>query len=472
MNAAEPEILPLVPHAAPSIKFPNGRTDVANAKRLVAKHGHNIRWCDPWEKWLIWDGRRWAIDDTRRIEAMAKSIAEQVWGGVGKAVDGADERTSRAIYSFAKATASANGIRSMLALAKSEEGVPILPDKLDTNSWLLNCPNGIVDLRTGDLLKHCRERYITKLCDVQFDQAATCPRWMQFLNEVFAGNEGLIQFAQRAAGYSLTGETNERCFFFLFGSGRNGKSTLVSTLQKLMGEYATELTTEFLMVGNGQQHPTETCDLFGVRLAVATETEDGRRFAESHLKKMTGGEDVMKGRRMREDHWTFRATHKIWMSGNHKPRITGTDDAIWDRVRLIPFDVRFADPDKLLAEKLRAELPGILRWAVEGCLAWQAHGLGEPEAVAAAVACYRAESDVLGQFLADRCSLHDGAEVGATAIHKAYEDWCEAIGERPVNQTRFGRQLAERGFAKGRFSHGADKGKACWRGIELAASEG
>jgi putative DNA primase/helicase len=426
-----------------------GRTEAANAKRFCARFGDQARWCDPWGKWLVWDGKRWAIDRQRDVDDRAKQVASGLWPEFAEVAQQAPKSAST-IAGFCKASNSAKGIASMLALARSEPGIAVLPESLDQDHWVLNVANGTLKLRTGELQPHRREDYLTKLAPVEYLPAAEaeCPTWERFLEEVFEGKDDLIRFVQRAAGYSLTGSTCERCFFFLYGTGRNGKTTLLATLQKVWSDYATTLTTEMLMVRDRSQHPTEICDLHGRRLAVASETEDGRRFAEALIKQITGGEDRMKGRRMKEDFWEFRATHKLWLAGNHKPAIRGTDPAIWDRVKLVPFLRRFDKPDKDLAAKLAAELPGILRWCVQGCLEWQHQGLGEPGEVKAATAAYRDEMDLLGAFINDHCIVGSDYRVRATDLYAAYARWCEATREYQQTQRRFGQSLTERGYER------------------------
>jgi P4 family phage/plasmid primase-like protien len=454
--------------APPALSQPDGRTDAANARRLAAKHGMAVRWCDPWGKWLVWDGKRWVIDDQRRIDALAKGVANDLWTEAATIAPNSDRDTVQAMLSFARASNGANGVRNALTLARSESDIPILPGTLDTDPWLLNVANGTIDLRTGNTRQHSRSDYLTKLSPVVFDANADCPRWKQFLLEVFDGNKNLVRFIGRAAGYSITGHTSERCLFFLHGKGRNGKTTFVSTLQKMLGDYAVSITTEMLMVSKGRQHPTETCDLAGARMAVASETENGRKFAESFVKQITGGEDRIKGRRMREDFWQFDATHKLWISGNHKPDIRGTDDGIWDRIRLIPFNVRFAQPDKTLAATLESERSGILNWLIRGCLDWQSNGLGEPAEVVQATANYRAEMDEIGRFFGECCVIRDACEVGATPLFEAYKSWGGGL-----SQKAFKAELENRdGLSHGRFTSGPHKGRSSWKGVGLLASEG
>lgn len=276
-----------------------------------------------------------------------------------------------------------------------------------------------------------------------------------------------VAFTQRAAGYSLTGITNERCLFFLHGEGRNGKSTLVSMLRKVLGdEYAIGMTGESLMLKTGSTHPTELTDLHGARLAVATETEEGRRMAESLVKQLTGGEDKLKARRMHEDFWEFMPTHKLWICGNHKPQIRGTDNAIWDRIRMIPFRVRFDEPDTSLPAKLEAELPGILAWCIRGCLEWQRIGLAEPTAVKAATAGYRSEMDVVGAWIDERCIIDPHATTPIGELYADYKEWCMVSGERHSTKKAFGDSLKERGFEDGRT-----KSARIRRGIGLLAPD-
>lgn len=446
----------------PGIDHPEGRTDLANARRLVAMHGADMRWCDPWAKWLTWDGRRWAIDDTRRIEAFAKNVSRRVWRDVAAAMPGCDDATRKTLLSYAKATASNYGMANMLALARSEPGVPILPGVLDRNPWLLNLANGTLDLRTGKLRGHDRGDCITKLSPVVFDAGADCPIWEAFLSDVLP-DKGLRDYARRLVGYCLTGSTQDHVLPFLYGTGANGKSVFIGTVLALLGgDYAIKAASD-LLLAKKHAHPTELADLFGRRFVACIEADSGRRLAEALVKELSGG-DRIRARRMREDFWEFTPTHKCWLAANHKPIVRGNDNGIWRRIKLLPFEVTIPPErqDPSLPERLLEELPGILNWALLGCMDWQAGGLAEPESVRRATAGYRAEMDTLGLFLAECCIVGDGLQAGAAELHQAFEAWGGSM-----TPNTFGKALAERGFASERQTFGANKGRKVWRGIGL-----
>lgn len=421
-------------------------TDAGNAERLVARFRDRIRYCQPRRAWLIWTDQRWAWDETGAIWRLAKRTVRAIYG---EAEHASDDDRRKAISRHAHASESAARLKAMIELAQKEDGVPVMPADLDADPWLLNVENGTIDLRTGELREHRPDDMITKIVPVAYDAAAEAPIWRRFLSEIMRSNEKLVAFLARAVGYTLTGVTREQVLFFGIGSGSNGKTTFLKLLLRLLAEYGGQAPPELLLQKRNEVHPTEQADLFGRRLAVCTEIAEGRAWAEVTLKQLTG-EDAVKARRMREDFWQFDPTHKFWIGANHKPTVRGTDPAIWRRLLLIPFLVTFDDAakDKTLPEKLAGELPGILRWAVEGCLAWQREGLQPPSEVLAEVARYRVDMDVLGAFLRERCKAEEDVFVKAGDLYKAYGEWCENSGERPVKQRHFGRSLTERGFGR------------------------
>lgn len=439
-------------------------TDYGNAQRLVAAHGHDLRYCHPWKKWLVWDGQRWREDDTGKVMRRAK---ETVRGMYGEAERIENERERREFLQFVLRSESRDRLAAMVSLAASEPGIPVLPSELDRDPWLLNVKNGVVDLRTGELRPHLREDMLTKIAPVEYHPTAKCPRWEKFLYEIMDGNRNLVGFLQRAAGMSLTGDVSEHVLLILYGIGRNGKSTFLNTLLAMTGDYGMTAPPDLIMAKQNDRHPTELADLFGKRFVTSIESDQGRRLAEALIKQLTGG-DPIKARRMREDFWQFMPTHKLWLATNHKPRVRGTDVAIWSRLKLIPFVVTFPEDkqDKKLPAKLREELPGILAWCVEGCLAWQKYGLGIPDEVAAATENYRQEQDVLAAFLADCCIINPLAKAAAKELYQTYLAWCEENGERPMSQRDLGMQLSERGFDNQKSTGG----RIFWFGIGLRES--
>jgi len=428
-------------------------TDLGNARRLVARHGTDIRYCHAWGAWFIWDGRRWAKDETGEIQRLARATVASIHEEASRQVSA---ELWRALEKWAMRSESRERLGAMVDVAGDEPGVYIRHTELNANPWLLNVMNGTLDLQTGKLRPHRREDAITKISPVVYDPGATCPLWLSFLRRILP-DPALRAFIQRAAGYSLTGLTIEQCLLFLFGTGANGKTTLIETLMGLLADYAQKAPTEMLMTRPGGSIPNDIARLPGARLVVAAEIEAGRQMAESLVKDLTGG-DTMVARFMRQEFFEFRPTHKLWMYGNHKPIIRGTDDGIWRRIHLVPFLVTIpeAEKDPGLVKKLNAELPGILKWAVDGCLAWQEKGLGIPGAVDQATGKYRAEMDVLGRFLGDCCHLEPRARVTKAALYEAYERWGGDLTKR-----KFGDALRERGFEDGRGSGNA----AIWKGI-------
>jgi putative DNA primase/helicase len=435
-------------------------TDTGNAERMVDQFGDRIRFCHPWGAWLHWDGRRWKRDQTGTVRAWGKVVVRSIYAEIAVA-ETKDER--QAIWKHAVKSESSAARTAMLKWAEVEEGVPIEPEQMDCDPYLLNVLNGTVDLRTGKLRPHDKGDNITKLAPVVFDPSAECPTFLVFLNRVLPDLE-VRRFLRRMSGYGMTGDTSEQCLAFLYGGGANGKSTFLDTMQELLGDYAQTAAPELLTSRGGDRHPTELADLFGARWVSSIEVDEGKRLAETLVKQMTGG-DKMKARFMRTDFFQWSPTHKLILAANHKPEIRGTDYAIWRRIRLIPFDITIpeSERDGDLPAKLRAELSGILNWAVAGCLEWQQQGLREPETIRQATEEYRQEQDVLGLFLEDRCIVDPQAFVNSGVLFKVYSAWCETSGSAPVTTTAFGRRLAEKGFLSGR---GRD-GKRTWTGLRL-----
>lgn len=455
---------------------PDFRTDLGNARRFTRQHGQNVRFVEEWGS-LIWDGKRWRRDQTGQMMRLAKKTVLTIFDEAStcmrlaqraqdevkaatesedteaakKATEQVDKYTKMAkeLNAWALTSQGAARLEAMIKLAKSEMPIPARPEDFDKDPWLLNCDNGTVEQRTGTLRQHRREDMITKLCPVPYDPNAQCPTWLAALSRWMDGKQHMVDFLQRLAGYSLTGDVSEQKLSFPFGDGSNGKSTWMNTQLAMLGkDYATQAAPELLTAGR-EGHPTEIADLRGMRLVASIEVDDGKRMAEGLVKQLTGG-DKLKARFMRQDFFEFDPTHKIFLIANHKPVVKGTDHAIWRRILLIPFTVKITDEerDPRLSEKLQQELKGVLAWSMRGCLEWQKNGLQIPDEVIAATAEYKTESDILARFL-DECTTRvSNIEVRASVLFKRYQKWCADNGEAEMNSTRFGLELGRRGYEK------------------------
>ncbi|MFN0150823.1 MAG: phage/plasmid primase, P4 family [bacterium] len=437
-------------------------TDTGNAARFGTQHGASIRFVRDLGGWLIWDGTRWRRDDKCEVQELGKATARSLYVEASRASkDAADE-----IAKHAKKSMSHAGIRAMLALAESLDGIARLPEDFDCDPHAFNVKNGTIDLRTGELRPHAPTDGITKVAGVHWDESAQCPRWQSFLSEIMDGNARLICFLRRAIGYSLTGSVREQALFIAHGSGANGKSTLLETIRALLNDYAKATPAETFLVNRNDSIRCDLAALRGARLVVAQETESGRRLAESLVKQLTGG-DALTARHLYREFFTYVPTFKPWLVTNHRPRIVGTDHAIWRRVHLIPFAVTFAPErqDKDLVATLRSELPGILTWAVRGAMEWNAEGLRPPEEVKAATDAYRRDQDTLADFLEERCIVGETLVSTVADLFRAYTTWCESTGERALGSRTFGEALEERGF----HAHKGAKGSRLRRGLMLQA---
>lgn len=443
----------------------SGQTDQMNGRRLVAKFGEDIHYVAAWKQWIIWDGRRWK-PGLLEIEARAKETADTLFKEIGKHVaDKEDKSVIARMIDFAKRSNNKSGVASMIVMARSEPGIEVSVGELDTDVWLLNVQNGTIDLRTGALREHRKEDLLTKISPVTFDARAECPTWERFVASIYNDDADLIRYMQRNIGYALTGSQQEQICLILWGGGSNGKSTKVRTLQAMLGaDYAIKATAELLKQKNSETHPTDRADLFGIRLAACMETEHGDRLAEAFIKELTGG-DAIRTRRLYENNFEFPPTHHLWICTNHKPVIIGRDHGIWRRIKLIPFQVVIPDDkqDKRLPEKLAAELPGILNWAIAGCMDWQRDGMREPECVKAATKEYANESDDVGKFIAEHCETGPGFLAPSTALWQAYQ---AATGDQ-ISQRMFAARLTARQFVRKQISGGAHKGSNGWVGIRL-----
>lgn len=437
-------------------------TDAGNAERFLAHAGERFAYVHAWGSWLHYDGVRWQRDGSGAAvrEALATLRATAV-----EAEKVPDEEHRGAMLKHALDSESSARIGAMLTLGQAM--LPVATEDLDRDPDLLNVANGTLDLRTGELRPHDRDDWLTRLAPVEYDADATCPLWESFLDRVMGSNERLITFLQRAVGYSLTGHTNEQILLLLYGVGANGKSTFLETLRAILADYSAITDFNTFMKRDSEGARNDLARLVGTRLVSAVEAEAGKPLAEALVKQLTGG-DTITARFLFKEYFDFKPQFKIWLAANHKPNVRGSDHGIWRRIRLVPFTVTIpeAERDPRLTQKLVGELPGILAWAVRGCVAWRRHGLSMPPEVLAATASYREEMDRFGGFFEEVCVVEDGAIVTAKELYEAYQRWCEANGERARSKKALAMVLRERGFEAFRT-----KRARCWRGLRLRGKD-
>jgi putative DNA primase/helicase len=434
-------------------------SDFFNASMMIKDWGEDIRYCSPWKKWLIWDGCRWNIDELREIYDMGKLSIEAM---VEKAPDCPSTDDGLNLIAHSRRSSTARKVDAMLSTTSSDPLIRIAPDALDQDQFLFNCSNGVIDLKSGRLSPHDRERMITKYSPVPYNEEALCPHWKQFLKDIFDNNKELIKFIQRFLGCSLTGDMSSQSMFILYGTGANGKSTFINVVSRIMGDYATTTPTETFMQKKGEQATNDIARLKGARFVTAMESDDHGRLAESVIKRLTGN-DMISARFLYGEYFQFTPTFKIVMATNHKPRIGGMDHAIWRRIKLIPFEATFTEEkqDKKLTGKLVKEMPGILSWMVEGCLRWQKEGLGSALAIKDATDEYRNQMSDVQMFLAEKCELDEDDMIQSSLLYGEYTAWCEENHERPKSNRNFSMMLSESGMDKVRLSAGI-----FWLGIK------
>jgi putative DNA primase/helicase len=449
-------------------------TDAHSAQILGDALHMRAAWVDEWG-WLVWDGCRWVRDPNGvRVLALAREILPAYYAE--RATRAADARLQQELYRAAAKACSVSHLRNALDLARGRLLTPL--ERFDANDALLNTPSGVVDLRTGALIPHAPEHYLTKLTNAPYDPDADAPLWAQFLDDVFLNDAELIDYMQVALGYSITAHTCEQKLFIAYGRGANGKSTLFETVCAVLGDYAKPIPTRTLLHDGQHDHPAALADLYGVRLAVASETPENSRLNENRAKLLTGG-DTIRARYLYGQYFSYRSTATIWLFTNNKPTIRDHSFAMWRRIVLIPFRATFSstagaptsseprkEPVRDMKQRLLAEREGILAWLVRGAVRWYAHGLVEPDAVRAAVDEYRRETDSVLEWLQLHTLDDPNAETPSKELHDAYCEWCHANGVAPISATTFGRRLGEMGY-RPTNTRRENKRVRCWRGIRL-----
>ena len=425
-------------------------TDTGNAQRLYDKYGDVLRYSYNRKKWMFWDGKRWQYDDSGQIKRLADEVCENL---KQEAFGIEDEDTREKALKFALKTAGSKPKESMIKECQHIDGIPTAPEKFDAYPEYLNCANGVINLRNGELMPHDSILMMSKMCNSEYDVAHKPPKkWLKFLSDITKGNVKLQEYIQKAIGYSLTGSNREQCAFFLYGLGNNGKSTFLDTIADMLGDYASNAQPDTIMLQSkigsaGGGANSDIARLKSARFVTCEEPTEGVRLNEGLLKQITGGSKVT-ARFLYGDEFEFTPEFKVWVATNHKPIIRGTDVGIWRRIKLIPFEVNIKkeDVDKDLKYKLRKEYPQILAWAVEGCIKWQKEGLDEPEEVAAATTDYKQEMDLIAAFV-EQCIVIDyeaTQRVMANELFAIYRAWAKENNEWEMSSKRFGMEMAKK----------------------------
>lgn len=414
--------------------IPAELTEDALAATFTTTHGDELRYCAKWGKWLAWTGTRWMEDETFEVFDRIRRICRDEATRVGK-----KQKKIAAILS------KASTVAAIEKLARADRVHATSVEQWDADPWLLNTPSGIIDLHSGRVRA-------ARPADLMIRQTAagpggTAPRWAAFLERITGGDDELVAFLQRIAGYCLTGDTRAHALFFFYGTGGNGKGTFLNTLTHLLGDYARVAPAETFTASRGDRHPTELAMLRGARLVAAQETEGGRRWAEAKIKALTGG-DPIAARFMRGDFFTYTPQFKLVIAGNHKPHLQTVDEAIRRRMHLVPFTQTIAPAERIegLEEQLRVEWPGILAWAIEGCLAWQRDGLNPPAVVEDATEDYFVSEDSFATWLRECCERGPGYRETASRLFENWVAWCERSREQPGTKKAFSTLLQDRGF--------------------------
>lgn len=438
-------------------------TDIGNARRMAKMHRHHIRFVVDADTWLHWNGNAWEKVDRTYILQLGKQTVDAMHIEADQMVAGA---LKDKLKSNAYATEKSREFNSMVKLFESEEGIPVSINQLDAGELVLPVKNGMIDLKTGELLPANKDLLITRFTDIEFDATAGCPTWSKFMSDITQNDPLLVRYLQRMVGYSLTKSTTEQCIFFMYGYGANGKSTFLNILLALVGALGTQAGSEFIVQGtkrNSQAASGDLARLNGMRFVAISEIDDGRHLEEAIVKSLTGG-DPITARFLYKSEFVFTPVAKFWIATNHKPTIRGNDHGIWRRVRLIPFSQKFdkSQQDPNMESKLRRELPGILNWAIAGCLDWQGVKMPLPPVIEKATNEYRSEMDILGNWLEQNCMWGSEFEISFAEAYDDFSDWMTENYNISYAKKRLGQLLIERGFERGPQSN-----KRTYRGFDL-----
>lgn len=421
------------------------------ACEFARRHDGKFLYCHETGSWFEWVGSHWKLERTGLAFELARTLAREF-----------SENEDVVTRSIMSKTAFASGVEKF---CRHDRVFAVTSEIWDRDPFLLATPNGTLDLRTGILRAAMASDRITKVTLVAPSNISDCPRWLAFLDETTDGDAGLIRFLQQWCGYALTGSVQEHALVFVYGPGGNGKSVFLNVVTKIAGDYAATAALDTFTNATGERHPTDLAMLRGARLVTCSETEEGKSWAESRIKQLTGG-DPITARFMRMDFFTFNPAFKLTIIGNHQPVLHNVDDAARRRFNIVPFTRQPESPDRELETKLLAEAPAILRWMVEGCLDWQEHGLSRPDIVEQTTAEYFAGQDMFGQWLDEECDAEPGNEFKSETSADLFASWsgyATRAGERPGSRKAFADLMQKRGMTPHR-GHG---GVRLFRGVRF-----
>lgn len=421
--------------------------DTGNAERLKDLFGDNIRYNYTSNAWMYYDGKRWKHDDTGKMKILADKVVDNMKNEKLFIAEGVDEEEMKK-FKHRHWKDSRNHNKKVNMMKECEHLLPVQNNDFDKDFNLFNVQNGYIDLRSGQLIDHDRNNFFTKISNVEFTDKADCPKWEEFLNDIFLGRQDLIDFIQRAVGYSLSGYTTEQVLFVLHGNGRNGKSVFIEVLNEIFGNYATNITPQAIMaskMGNNSGPTPEIAKLDGARFVTTTEPNEGDRFDEGLLKQITGG-DKISARKLHENSFEFTPQLKLWMATNHKPYVRGRDEGIWRRFVIIPFEkqIPLNEIDKDLTKKLKQELPAIIKWCVDGYLEWQRIGLSEPAIIKEQRDEYRTEMDSIAAFIDECCEVGTTGKIKSSLMFAAYDEWARENNQYRMTNTKFGIEMSKK----------------------------
>lgn len=440
------------------------------AQLFVDRYGEDIRCIRGSSDFLVFDPERgWMPDNRGHVVQLMAGLSRVLVTEVAQEYMSDRSGHSRVMLARACRVGNQPQIANILKLVQTDPRVQVAIDQVDTDPWKLALQNGVIDLRTGELQPFSRDYIALQRASVAFDAEAACPRWEQFIREIFSDNEELIRFVHKCCGYTLSGKTTEQKLLFLHGVGRNGKTVFLEVFQRLMGEYAKSASSQLIVEHRYNDTPAHLlADLEGARFVKVPETGENKPLAEACIKTITGGDKIQGAKKFKDPH-EFVPQLKLWMSGNYRPRVTGRDEGIWRRICEIPFNRQFTDRDdnRDLKGTLMGELPGILNWALRGCLLWQREGLAAPDIVREAVRAYREGEDGLGSMLGECVESHEGGFVSGRDLHQAYSRVCMEYGELPLTHKLLNKELRSRGYVEGRDGNLGDRG---WRNVRLIST--